>query len=163
MKNVLRKLSNIPHGSASLDNSLKELERVIAGLDFMENVKAESSQFLLSFVDSLPLPAWIKAVDGTMLYINPAYQSVYGIETQNYVGLKDVDVWGEETANKFRKNDEDVIHGREVKYAIELIPNKNNPSNRPIQVVLAKFPLFDGPDIMAVGGIIVSLLPSRLN
>ena len=57
----------------------------------------------------LPFPYWLKDMQYKMLYINSQYQKVFCINAVDYIGKRDIDVWGEDTAGKFRENDQKVI------------------------------------------------------
>ena len=56
-----------------------------------------------------PLPTWLKDADGTMLSLNSAYEEIFliprGMTKADYLHKKDIDVWPEELAARFRQHD----------------------------------------------------------
>jgi PAS domain-containing protein len=149
----------IGDSKVDLNRSLQRLEDVIDHLDFIDGTKSQSQDYMVNFVQNLPFPCWIKAVDGTMMFISPAYQKLYDVRIRDYVGKRDVDVWGEEVADQFRENDTKVIDGNTIEYTVELVPNRVNPQADASHAILAKFPIYEGPNIIAVGGIIIAIFP----
>jgi len=150
---------DLTHSRLNLNYSLQQLENISGQLDFIAEARVNSRDFMVCFVENLPFPCWIKAIDGTMMFISPAYQALYEVKVDEYVGKKDVDVWGEKVAELFKKNDDKVIAGGTVEYTVELVPNRHNPDKIANHCILAKFPIYDGPDIVAVGGIIIAVFP----
>jgi hypothetical protein len=65
-----------------------------------------------------PLPMWLKDVDGTMLALNQAYEDAFlrpiGKTANDYIGRKDVDVYGEELGRQFADHDRIALSGRIV-------------------------------------------------
>lgn len=63
---------------------------------------------------SFPFPMWLKSLDGRMLVVNSAYESVFlmpkGLDASDYVGKTDFDVWDTSTATSFQKNDLATYH-----------------------------------------------------
>lgn len=59
---------------------------------------------------AVPMPMWVKDVNGVMLSLNDSYEDTFlkpiGKTRADYIGKKDSDVWGEEIAEVFRKNDD---------------------------------------------------------
>lgn len=57
----------------------------------------------------IPLPSWLKDIDGTMLAVNDAYEIYFlipnGYTKADYVGKTDSDVWPENLAQEFIGND----------------------------------------------------------
>jgi hypothetical protein len=86
----------------SLNTRILGLERQLFGL-----------QNKLSMMESAhmdaPFPMWLKDVDGTMLALNQAYEDAFlapfGKSASDYIGRKDMDVWGEATAAIYERND----------------------------------------------------------
>jgi len=57
----------------------------------------------------IPLPSWLKDIDGTMLAVNDAYEMYFlipnGFVKSDYIGKTDSDVWPENIAQEFIGND----------------------------------------------------------
>ena len=57
----------------------------------------------------IPLPSWLKDIDGTMLAVNDAYEMYFlipnGFVKSDYIGKTDSDVWPENIAQEFISND----------------------------------------------------------
>lgn len=57
----------------------------------------------------IPLPSWLKDIDGTMLAVNDAYEMYFlipnGFVKSDYIGKTDSDVWPENVAQEFIGND----------------------------------------------------------
>lgn len=57
----------------------------------------------------IPLPSWLKDIDGTMLAVNDAYEIYFlipnGYTKSDYVGKTDSDVWPENIAKQFIESD----------------------------------------------------------
>ena len=57
----------------------------------------------------IPLPSWLKDIDGTMLAVNDAYEMYFlipnGLVKSDYIGKTDSDVWPENVAQEFIGND----------------------------------------------------------
>lgn len=59
---------------------------------------------------TVPIPMWIKDINGVMLSLNDAYEEIFlvplGKTRADYIGKKDIDIWGKEIAEVFKKNDD---------------------------------------------------------
>ena len=57
----------------------------------------------------IPLPSWLKDIDGTMLAVNDAYEMYFlipnGFVKSDYIGKTDSDVWPENIAKQFIESD----------------------------------------------------------
>lgn len=65
----------------------------------------------------IPVPSWLKDLDGTMLALNEAYEDNFlkplGLCRADYIGKTDFDIWDEETANEYQQNDVKVLNSIE--------------------------------------------------
>lgn len=65
----------------------------------------------------IPVPSWLKDLDGTMLALNEAYEDNFlkplGLSRADYVGKTDFDIWDEETAKEYQQNDVKVLNSIE--------------------------------------------------
>ena len=65
----------------------------------------------------IPVPSWLKDLDGTMLALNEAYEDNFlkplGLCRADYIGKTDFDIWDEETARQYQENDVRVLNSIE--------------------------------------------------
>lgn len=65
----------------------------------------------------IPVPSWLKDLDGTMLALNEAYEDNFlkplGLCRADYIGKTDFDIWDEETAKEYQENDVKVLNSIE--------------------------------------------------
>ena len=63
---------------------------------------------------NIPLPTWLKDLDGTMLAINDSYELYFlkpiGKKKEDYIGKTDFDIWDEDVAKVYKENDLAVLH-----------------------------------------------------
>ena len=87
----------------------------------------ESKVLLLeSAHQSLPVPMWLKSMDGTMLALNYAYERVFlhpnNLSTIDYIGKQDHEVWPQEIADAFRIHDIQVQTTNSTLETVETVP-----------------------------------------
>jgi hypothetical protein len=132
-----------------LSNS-EEIKRLGSELSNLKNklVMLESAHF------DLPLPQWLKDLDGTMLSVNAEYESVFlaphDVRATDYIGAKDDAIWGEETAKHFKITDTKVYRTKKPFHAVERIPDGNGGH---IEYEIFKYPRFSGNIMIGIGGI----------
>lgn len=65
----------------------------------------------------IPVPSWLKDLDGTMLALNEAYEDNFlkplGLCRADYIGKTDYDIWDDETAKEYQQNDVKVLNSIE--------------------------------------------------
>jgi len=85
-----------------------ELYRRIAELE--KKISQLNTKLLImeSSYMHIPLPSWLKDIDGTMLALNDSYEKEFllpcGLNRTDYIGKTDYAVWSEEIAKKFIDN-----------------------------------------------------------
>lgn len=101
--------------------------------------KHDSFDILKNYLDSLPYPAWIKVMVGTedapsfiMWHINPAYEDMFGISKERYVGKTDdqLGLWPDHVVKEFYNNDLETVVIRDAIKTVEAFPTD---LNRPIE------------------------------
>jgi len=133
-------------------NSIKHLELITKRLDSID-LTFENPE-LANFLHALPLPIWFKSRDSVMMFINQEYSELYGVQPEDYIGKRDDDVWGAETAELFRVNDRAVMRSGRPVYEFEKIKNKKTGREEHLKVI--KFPVRNrAQDIVGVGGIVI--------
>lgn len=110
-----------------------------------------------TYIDSLPLPAWVKKRrdDGQfeMIMINNAYVKRYDVSKFEYVGKTDRQIWGDENAIKFEKIDQ-LVYDTKRRFCGKTSINDHDKND---VVDFCKFPLIIGTTDYGVGGVVVSI------
>ena len=128
----------------------EEIKKLREDLSNLRNkmVMLESAHF------DLPLPQWLKDVDGTMLSVNAEYESVFlapvHLKATDYIGKTDSEIWGELTAKHFKETDSKVYRTKKPHHIVEHIPDGNGGS---VKYEIFKYPRFSGNVIIGIGGI----------
>ncbi len=117
-----------------------DFDLIVKRLDNENNECKETNQLLIKKVamlenkvlllesahQSLPVPMWLKSMDGTMLALNPAYERVFlkpnGLTTIDYIGKQDHEVWPEDIASAFRTHDIKVQTSGKTLETTEIVP-----------------------------------------
>lgn len=99
--------------------------------------------------ESLPIPQWLKDLNGVMLSINEPYSRVFKKTRSEYIGKTDFEVWDEATAKKFTANDRQVMKTEQPLYTIEPV----NMGSHTEDWYILKYPRYSGSTLVGVGGI----------
>lgn len=84
-------------------------------LELQSQVRREANHhdIVQSFIDSVPLPMWVKRLDENGVFeiylINKKYSETYRIGKSQFEGRNDYDVWPKEVADKFQAIDMSVF------------------------------------------------------
>lgn len=107
-----------------MTNSAKKLSQNLDLDELDENVDEHITEFALlqdiafkHFLDSCPYPVWCKDYttgEGTMIFISSMYEKVFHIPSAEYLKNTDYDVWPEEYADVFKKNDLAAINANKI-------------------------------------------------
>lgn len=103
----------------------------------------------------LPIPMWLKDMDGVMLAVNASYEETFLIPNnktiEDYIGKTDFDVWPKEVAESFRNHDKLVMRTKKVFNGEEdvLIGGEM------IQYSIIKYPRYAGRVIIGIAGIAI--------
>ena len=65
--------------------------------------------YLMTFLDNLPMLAWLKDTEGRFLMVNQHFAEAAGRSGQEIIGLTDLDVWPRELAEAYRADDRKVM------------------------------------------------------
>lgn len=132
----------------------KENTERIKALEQKINSMESKIMLMESAHHDLPLPQWLKDLNGTMLSLNAEYERIFlapmGLKSEQYIGKNDVMVWGEETANHWRKLDFEVIKHRRHVFSTEKVPQGDETY---VEWEILKYPRYAGNVIIGVGGI----------
>lgn len=113
--------------------------------------KLDRIDSIVLFFESLPFPAWVKHLNGTVAVVNEAYKKKYSVVDNNrFVNINQSD----SVLFEYQKNDQIVKESKVPQIFEELCPTKFNESR--ISPVL-KFPvLTDSDEMIGVAGIELS-------
>lgn len=113
-------------------------------------------QLVGAITNDLPMPMWLKDVDGRMMYLNKAYEQAYlipmGLTANDYIGKTDADVWGEEIGEMYRQADAIAMQSDKPTISIERVEGKGLKS-RDIKVVKYRRKL--GNTVLGIGGMAI--------
>ena len=102
----------------------------------------------------LPLPQWLKDMNGTMLSLNAEYERIFlkplDLRSSQYIGKNDSMVWGEDIARHFRIMDHEVMRKQTHVFTVETIPDASGICRK---WEILKYPRFAGNVMIGVGGI----------
>ena len=77
-----------------------------------EEALRESEERFRLFMDNSPTVAWIKDEHGRRVYINKTLEERFGVRLEEWRGKTDAELWPASMAEKFRKNDLEVLADR---------------------------------------------------
>ena len=77
--------------------------------------------YLWTFLNNLPMLAWLKDNEGRFLMVNQLFAEAVGRSWQEIIGLTDLDVWPRELAEAYRADDRAVMASRTRKQVEECI------------------------------------------
>ncbi len=114
----------------------------------------ESEERFQAFMNNSPAIAWMKDVKGRYVYLSEAYERRFGVRLEDWRGKTDLELWPQEVANEFRKNDLEVLStGR----PLEVVEESPSPDGRRCCWWNFKFPFDDASGRKFVGGIGVDI------
>ncbi len=102
----------------------------------------------------LPLPQWLKDLDGTMLSFNTAYEDKFILPNDknpsDYLGSTDSEFWGEEIGREYLANDKKVMRAKKLLHLTETVKVFGG-KNETWEVY--KYPRYAGRVLIGIGGI----------
>lgn len=94
------------------DGRLRALVGVLSDITDRKRAEQElraSEERFAGFMRTMPLIAFIKDVDGRLLYINEAFEKSFDIALAECRGKTDAELWPPETARQLRANDLEIL------------------------------------------------------
>ncbi|MCK9375693.1 MAG: PAS domain-containing protein [Syntrophobacterales bacterium] len=134
--------------------SRDELAREMQERQQAQEALRESEERFRAFMDNSPTIAWAKDEASRYVYLSKTYENRFGVRLADWRGKTDFELWPQEIAEKFRKNDQAVLAGGQ---AINAIEETINPDGSHCYWWNFKFPFFDAAGVRYVGGIGVDI------
>lgn len=102
-----------------------------------ERTRQQNEALYRSILDSVSAVVYVKDLDGKYLLVNRHYGEILGVEPDGMIGRTDFDYFNPETADSFRRNDQEVLaQGRSLRVE-EVAPHADGSHT----YVSLKFPL----------------------
>ena len=124
----------------------------------MEVALAESEERFRSFMDNSSAIAWIKDEQGRYTYLNKSFKMTFGVKMEDWYGKTDHEVWPQEIANEFRKNDLAVL---KADHPLTLIEESMTDDNDRLIWLNTKFPYRDSVGKRFVGSIGIDITEQK--
>lgn len=166
-KNLDKKNDELRLEIQNLKGELKKLKLI---LELDPNKVNPHYLEMLSYVEYLPIPGFIKSVVRSddhsvigyrMVFTNRAYELSFGVSSKAYEGQPDGSIWGIETQNQYNKHDNEAV---EKRLPIRKLEKATNPKNdKPILMDVIKFPIFNEGIITHVGGMVMGIKDNNNN
>jgi len=149
------------------EDNLRLREEVAAMRDEIKEMAAEQRkdkqeihnlslklQLMESAHYDLPIPAWLKDTNGTMLSLNAAYEELFivplGKKIEDYVGKTDSEFWGEEIGKEYLLNDLKILRQGKSEIVTETVVMANGEKS---QWMILKYPRMAGNTKIGIAGI----------
>jgi len=142
------------HDEASGETRLLSITRDVTGRKHAEQALRESERRFHAFMEHLPAAAWIKDARLRYIYVNRAYERVYGWRAKDVLGREDFELHAPELARFFRDDDEKILRAGVAAQRLHDVPYADG---RPGHWLVAKFPLDDAAGETGVAGIAVDV------
>lgn len=135
---------------------IDELERITNKRDLeVSTLRNQLMIFESSHVD-IPLPMWLKDINGTMLFLNKEFEYAYlkpkGKTIHEYIGKNDFAIFSKEEAEQYRAHDAEVMRKRKAIRFNETV----EINGQVIKLTTIKYPRFLNNTIIGIGGIVLS-------
>jgi PAS domain S-box-containing protein len=85
----------------------------------MAEALTKSEEQFASFMNNLPGFAWIKDESGRYVYMNKYFQETFRVDSANWCGKTDHELFDSETASQFLENDRRVMTTRQILHTVE--------------------------------------------
>jgi len=116
----------------------------------LRQLAAKNKRDLQAILDNSPAVIYTKDIDGRYSFINRQFEDVFSLERGDIIGKTDHEIFSEDIADVFRRNDLDVIEAGETIESEEITPHQDGSHT----YISNKFPLLDDDgNIYAVCGI----------
>ena len=155
---IVKRVETLEEEKTSTVEELLKAKAKIQRLELKISEEFNLLGVLRSYYTHMPKPAWLKAPNGVMYFINDAYQDLFGVSKLAYEGQMDESIWGSEIASYFKESDLQVIDKRKGLVFKERYPVAPN-SDVFMDVETMKFPVMNKSQLIGVGGVILKNTP----
>lgn len=114
------------------------------------------SKRFIEFVNSLPLPAWIKLSNGRMYFVNKEYTKQFGITLEEYYDQEDTAAWSGVEARSFKKTFKAVLKKKTAVKSVEIIANRVTKKTERLEVI--NWPLTIESKVVGIAGLVLNRL-----
>lgn len=126
--------------TAELQQRTEELHREVLEHKRTEQALAVSERVMVSLVETLPQNVMRKDLEGKFTFVNGFFCRTVGKPKEEILGKTDFDLFPQQLAAKYRRDDEQVIARGKVFEAEE---ENQTPSGERVYVQVIKTPLYD--------------------
>jgi PAS domain S-box-containing protein len=124
-----------------------------------EEALRESEELFRAFMDNSQFIAWMKDDEFRHVYLNRACGERFGVTLEECRGRTDRDMWPDDIAREFRKNDQEVL---ETGKSIEVFEHTRDPAGETTLWWNIKFPIRTPSGRTLIGGIGVDITEREL-
>ena len=107
-----------------------------------------------AFLNNTAVIAWMKDEQGRHVYLSETYERRFGVRREDWMGKTDEEVWPQEIAEHFRKNDDKVLQTNQM---IEVEEWTRTSAGDEAVFFVTKFPFTDSQGQRYVGGLGVDI------
>ncbi|MCL5035898.1 MAG: PAS domain S-box protein [Chloroflexi bacterium] len=134
------------HNTYLTDEDGRIISTLSSGLDITEERKGHEKfrKAMLrqkALLDNIPDMAWLKDKDSRFIAVNEAFGKLFGYAPDDIAGKTDFDICPEELAERFRKDDKEVMKSGRRKQVEEPLADKDGNFSSFIETI--KTPIYD--------------------
>ncbi len=118
---------------------------------------AESAGWVRSLLEGLPAIAWIKDAQFRYVWVNSSYERARGLRSDQVLGRDDFELWPEERAQRYRREDEMALRVRGAVSSVDARAPADGGA--PVRWRVVRFPLLDAAGTARIAGIAFELAP----
>lgn len=122
-----------------------------------ERAAAESAAWVQSLLDNLPAIAWIKDAQFRYVWVSASYELARGLRSDQVLGRDDFELWPEERARRYRREDEMALRVRGAVNSMDV--RASAAGGMPVRWRVVRFPMLDAAGTTRIAGIAFELAP----
>lgn len=122
-----------------------------------EQRMAESAGWVRSLLEGLPAIAWIKDAQFRYVWVSSSYERARGLHSEQVLGRDDFELWPEERAQRYRREDEMALRVRGAVSSVDARAPEDGAA--PARWRVVRFPLPDASGATRIAGIAFELAP----